>query len=1472
MSSSHVIDECRVELKFRHERQALEGQGVWETLVRDRLLAVAEAVFDEVSEPGKIRRIDALSIDLGGADPRTNSREIERRMREQLHAALRASTDLSARQAAREQRLPVPAGGQILTRATSDIDQLQQFLQSGQLPWHSQHRATTSFDAWVRHVLETKGEDFARWLRAAAQRRSVVPRLVRQFPEDVLEAVGFLLLPGHGVILSAMARELSLLFAGDGRGMDSLSGLNRMVWEALLDAALESRGPALDTTRLAREAIKRLARLRGVSHGGTAAALRLAIERLRSADEPGTDVGGAWHALRRATALDDIARPPGDAAMPPAEDSTTTDQPASGETGPGRWRQLSRSLERAVVRGDATAVRGVWHRLLRQHAAMVIGAVRRHGVLVRVRRRMAEGLPEAMLQDIVNVLEPLHSDFIAEFVHRPELFQAALNERGLESQALRRRTWEFTLAYLLVERGSGFNREAYLGSVVRQMAAHDNLDYRQLLKAVIGVLEDVETGGMLHAQMLALLRRLEQRAETTATADSDDGGTPPGVALLQGAMAYDETVASLLRGLRIADDPAGQLGVRMEQLVSAFPWQFLRLARELEASPPLAARIAAGLPLAVLQRLVFAVMALEQPQADAAFLAFRASLDRYILHAPDPQRLLARVLTALLARRAIDLEALALNPGVDDTPLEAVPRSNAQAMRAAARQRLRVIVEGWIRGAATEALATAWSELVQDHPALLQSILRRRGRSEQVRRDIAYRASETMLRDMARVLEPVHGEFIAAVMRHPEQFQSEAAQPAVHTEHGRRRLWMFTLGYLLVDRGGQFNRKAYLGSLVRQIAAHDNLAAADFVSALVSTLGSSAGANARQLEMVTLLTMIAVEMGAATTSGVPVAVPAVGPAAAGGSSARGKMLQSDLRALLDDWIGGGPADVIAPVWDDLVHSYPKLLRSILRSRGRSEPARQAIAYRATASMLDDIVHVLEPAHADFIQQIMQRRQLFPIRPTMSGDSGGQSNRRLWVFTLGYLLADRGGAFNRKSYLANLMRRIAAHDNLSAEDVVRAWIATLTNMTQADAFRPQILALVREIAAESGYGLAGEDSAEKAAIATLLMQSGALSGEQRKRFIQTVEHGLVGAPQLLRRCLMEALQEQRALRRLVAILSESLLTRVLALICPADYASALRYADIIATALLLSFLPDDPSAVAAATDQRPARNCPGRPGKWSALGITRWKWQCVLRYLVAEGRTFDGARFSRYSLMDLRGRWKGQTAAGLPARLLPHLARSGTSADRGRIEVIAAAWSALAGDGGQQATAPAKTRQPPVVRRVRDAAVPGEALQVTNAGQVLAAPYMPQLFAMLQLTADGQFVSEGAAQRAVHLLQYMVDGSTDTPEHLLTLNKILCGVPIDVPLARDVFLTDKERQTVESMIQGMIQNWTAIGTTSVGGLRESFLQREGRLKLKDDHWHLLVAARAFDMLLDRIPWGFATIKHAWMHHIVHVDWR
>lgn len=168
--------------------------------------------------------------------------------------------------------------------------------------------------------------------------------------------------------------------------------------------------------------------------------------------------------------------------------------------------------------------------------------------------------------------------------------------------------------------------------------------------------------------------------------------------------------------------------------------------------------------------------------------------------------------------------------------------------------------------------------------------------------------------------------------------------------------------------------------------------------------------------------------------------------------------------------------------------------------------------------------------------------------------------------------------------------------------------------------------------------------------------------------------------------------------------------------------------------------------------------------------------------------------------------------------------------------------------------------------------PFESLHLTNAGQVLATPYLPSLFSMLDLTDNGQFKNEEAASKAVHLLQFMVNGSTDSSESTLMLNKVLCGVAIGSPIEREGRLAEIEVEAVERMITAMILQWKAIGGTSVTGMRESFFQRKGILQDQSDHWHLTVEPSAWDLLLDRIPWRYSTIRHPWMDRALYVHWR
>lgn len=193
---------------------------------------------------------------------------------------------------------------------------------------------------------------------------------------------------------------------------------------------------------------------------------------------------------------------------------------------------------------------------------------------------------------------------------------------------------------------------------------------------------------------------------------------------------------------------------------------------------------------------------------------------------------------------------------------------------------------------------------------------------------------------------------------------------------------------------------------------------------------------------------------------------------------------------------------------------------------------------------------------------------------------------------------------------------------------------------------------------------------------------------------------------------------------------------------------------------------------------------------------------------------------------------------------------------------------------QRFKGPAATEQPAAPPLVLPWAPPdaGEPAFIGNAGLVLLTPYLERLFTMLKLVQDKAFVDVAAAVRATLLMQYLVTGQAAAAEPELALNKLLCGLPLATPVPPSVDLTDQERDAAAGLLQAVIAHWSALGRTSVEGLRQTFLQREGRLDHANEAWQLQVAPQAFDMLLDRLPWGYSTVKFPWMQELIHVQWR
>jgi hypothetical protein len=167
---------------------------------------------------------------------------------------------------------------------------------------------------------------------------------------------------------------------------------------------------------------------------------------------------------------------------------------------------------------------------------------------------------------------------------------------------------------------------------------------------------------------------------------------------------------------------------------------------------------------------------------------------------------------------------------------------------------------------------------------------------------------------------------------------------------------------------------------------------------------------------------------------------------------------------------------------------------------------------------------------------------------------------------------------------------------------------------------------------------------------------------------------------------------------------------------------------------------------------------------------------------------------------------------------------------------------------------------------------GVGVSVYNAGMILCWPFFGRFFAALGLTEQGKFTGQQAEERAVQLLQYLATGMTEFEEWDLSLNKVLCGVPMNTPISPRFVITLEEEEMVNKLINGTIFNWEKLRGTRLETFRETFFMREGMLYEKDNRWELIVERKAYDLLLDTLTWNISMINLSMMKKRLNVQWK
>ncbi len=822
------------------------------------------------------------------------------------------------------------------------------------------------------------------------------------------------------------------------------------------------------------------------------------------------------------------------------------------------------------------------------------------------------------------------------------------------------------------------------------------------------------------------------------------------------------------------------------------------------------------------------------------------------------------------------------------------------------------------------------------------AFLRTYGHYTGLQERIVRQFDEESLETGVRLLQPGGGTFICSYIRFLHKRYPQLERPAVSRGDYRYAVWSVVYGYLLSNRSSYFNRKSFLIQTLVALAARLNRTFGYLTALLADEIPESPDESAALPELLALLREINRENWRKEMHRA-----AFDP-------------KSFYRFLGEAW----KQEVVTRTGPEIAHSLLEIL-------SRKESCRAFIGLLKEEEVIR-LVPLVVPEEHLFVTAYARELERHKEKGAFEGRAGGEFSKLKWFVIFPILLENQGSAFNRKSFIRQVLKELVAHYNLSWKGI----LLFLTGKTYIHLLGRELGEIFRSLVAELERSTAPKehkqyrDTIEKAVVLIGQSKPNAATGEQRQ-FLQEILSNEWSRKELLERITEQ--EREKLLTLLIPKEKEYILTYSRSLIASVGRHSEisgktaggfdrlvwffifgllaekttnrfnrrafarrtltglsshynLSYADLLTLLYRYSESTRLPEVIAGvihelydeerqvwlthalsvpgekakeklvqqlspeAADFAPEffrllewlfRSGNGYPASTSDLnGVPEWqtflprfqndKWEWLFQWIFTNSRpVFEAKAFVqemlllisrhyrinrtlleqgvRRALKQMPGKWSSGVATTI-YRLFPAREEQNNPPDL---------------------PVPATFTHPSALPDI-----PREAIFVENAGIVLLTPFLPRLFDLFQLIEKGDFPNEACRIRAIFLMQYAVYGKERTTfgEHELFLNKVLTGFPNRKSAPVSCETTEEECETATSLIQSALQHWKKLNNTSIAAFREAFLRREGKCEEKEGMFLLTVEEKAYDLLLDSIPWNFRTVKFPWMEKYIEVRWR
>lgn len=1189
-------------------------------------------------------------------------------------------------------------------------------------------------------------------------------------------------------------------------------------------------------------------------------------------------------------------------------------------------------------RASAPSLRELIGSLIDDDPSSVVALIRRHGNDTHVLERLALQLDDALLERLVNLLEPEHAALIVAYMIDLKKVHTIEPVVALSNREFSQLLWVLALVYLVQDAGSQFNRKSFVRHLLRGMARSEAVDYAGILITLQRGLEETGTRISLKSSLPGIINELVKELDG-GVVESDH----PAHGEHQSGKSREFKLAELIPEENDPDrDPASRAGA-IEPGPTQIENEWDGLIRMIRGHASRRGEIERMVAKASEDHLQDLLERLD-PEHSALIIAYMIDLREIhrVEHVPPvSERHFDRLLWMLvLAFEAHDPGSQFNRGSFVKSLLEGIAESEGLDYRELVRAMRLGLAEtqkrGWIKSSLPAVIDKLWGDLGDETERSASASLRiGRESYDETRAQFDRPAQSTASPyDRYEIIRYylTHGTLPWPALVEERAMMAEAAVTPLLTLSVSQVRALFSHESFDDRRLAVLRAVEALGEeaapvLIARLLTHTEAPSGSFFQAL-SQFAEQAY-DRRQFFARTI---------SAILEGGPVDLEALVTSANGPSSSHSALsdalinwqphllkavIAAHLRAADLTGAEGNPfadalADPLADPLADLGHPLPDLIHALVARHPQDarhffyeirdvEALSSALVDQCDPSLFEEVLEFLRPAEIEAVNALMRAIASIPAPYRPASDESvprvlfrelislGQQQTLGEAFFLRVIrslfatplsesvsslllseadawacgdpsLAEHSSALERAVRAAGVRANGGSHEEHDVAEEIEPVVQRALSLLDV------ILDFLagRTIAPESRLDAAAQGRSERDAISS-----------------DALLHALLvlldESPDAVSSFIAREAGDRQTRERWVRMLPESVLVRISYLLAPRRHRVMMETAEVLASAwieaapsghprltgreelwlFLLEFFSKDhgsdvslPRLVSALCNHYAARYQAISPVAADRATVGARLLERAEQLACVSGRTSlrDILQSDRARLLES---WKSKSEAvrsHMPERNLARIgARSGETKSSPSRRRTRFGLSDDPADGSR-----------------------GEPIYIGNAGLVLANPFLPHLFRSLDVIEQNEsgrtrLRDRQAISRASHLLQYLVDGRASTPEPLLVLNKILCGAPVAAPIEGEIDPSGEEMELCERLLKSIISNWKIIQNTSIAGLRETFLQREGRLERFDDGWKLRVQRKTVDVLVDQVPWNVSVVYHDWMSQPIHVTW-